>query len=180
MISFTGHKREKKVFYYPIPLVFSSKSSTLFFLLFLQQTILEHNHQKHIQIKMKTRQIYLIPVLVTFVALFAGCRNGDGQKNDTPSLPDTNMMKEDARVLAEKTAQCINLVNFDTIENNTSPTIDSNLVNCTAQLEKLTKQYEEKYKDSLAAVTFGHYFLEALQQTDISSEMKELYKELGR
>ncbi len=174
------HKREKKEFYYPVALVFSEKTNTLFFLLFLQKTIPGYLPQQYIQTNMKTKQIYIIPLFVTLMALCAGRRNGSGQKNDMPSLPDTNMMKEDARLLAEKTAQCINMVDFDTDENTSALLTDSNLVNCTEELEKLSKQYEEKYKDSLAAVTFGHYFLEALQQTDIPQEMKELYKELGR
>lgn len=125
----------------------------------------------------------LYPTLVitlAFTSTLAGCDGKNSHKNDLAPLPDTNMMKEDARLLAEKTAQCINMVDYDSIETNEEITPDSNLIDCTERLQQLEKRLEEKYKDSLTSVTFGHYYLQALQQTDIPQEMKELYKELDR
>ncbi|MBR3528848.1 MAG: hypothetical protein IKN84_04225 [Bacteroidales bacterium] len=133
--------------------------------------------QLHNRLNVKhSSQTALFLMLAMLCTTTIGCK--DAKRHTTPALPDTVAMKADARMLAERTAECINLVPLDSVESNVQIAPDSVLNACTERLMALSKQLDEKYKDSLSAVTFGHYYLQALQQTDIPKEMIELYAEL--
>lgn len=126
----------------------------------------------------KISQTTLILFSAILCTTAVGCK--DSKRHTVPVLPDTIAMKEDARMLAERTAECINMVPLDSAESTAQIAPDSAQEACTEKLMTLLQQFDEKYKDSLSAVTFGHYYLQALQQTDIPQEMKELYAEIAR
>ena len=122
-----------------------------------------------------------IPIVFALtLAIMAGCGPSHRQKEATATLPDTNMMRKDAATLALMTAECINLSSAAVTDSNRQAPADSAAQKCMERVAQTEQQMAEKYKDSLAAVVFGRYYLEALQQSDIPQEYKELYAEIAR
>ena len=116
-------------------------------------------------------------IFIAMTALLISACGGQNKKEQQAPKLDTAQMMDDAAMLAERTAECLSLVDF----NDTSAIISPNLEadSCLLELQKLMDQFDQKYSDSVSSVLFGHLYLEALQKTDIPEDLKELYAEIA-
>ena len=82
-------------------------------------------------------------------------------------------MEKDARLLAEKTSQCFNIIDL-----NDPATMDnSDFESCLTELESLEAKYDSIYKEEEQSKAFGKLYIEELKKTDMPPELME-YLEL--
>ncbi len=116
-------------------------------------------------------------IIIVGALLISACGGQNKKEKDAPKL-DTAQMMEDAKILADRTAECLSLVDFNDTLAIVSPNPEAD--SCLIALQELMDQYDQKYSDSVSSVFFGTLYIEALQKTDIPQELKDLYTELGR
>ena len=94
----------------------------------------------------------LIPILLAVIVLLPACKK--------------HSMEKDARLLAEKTSQCFNIIDL-----NDPATMDnSDFESCLTELESLEAKYDSIYKEEEQSKAFGKLYIEELKKTDMPPE----------